>query len=152
MSLSTLIPGGVYRVTQRFTDCRGTVYEPGETFTYHSTSYWAYDGGIMLNCAGRRIDFLENENADLIENFSSYVEKIGHSDAPIPQPISQPLVAAHSWSWWEIAGAIGLVAGSIFVVATEKPKLSGAYVSAWIILAIAVAWGGSALIRRRNGK
>jgi hypothetical protein len=150
MSISTLVPGGIYRVEKLFADCRGNVYSPGETFTYLFTSYWAYDGGIMLNCEGRRIDFLEGDNADLIENFSSYVEKIGQSDAPIPEPASQPPVSAQTWNWWEIAGAIGLIVGSIFIVATEKPRLSGAYVSVWIILAIAVVWGGYALMRWRK--
>jgi hypothetical protein len=152
MTISTLIPGGIYRVEKEFKDCRGNVYSLGETFTYHFTSYWGYDGGIMLDCEGRRIDFLEGENADLIENFSSYVEKIGQSHAPIPQPVAQPLMGQQKWSWWEIAGAIGLVVGSIFVVATVKPQLSGAYVSAWIILALAVAWGGYALMQRRKRK
>lgn len=152
MSIGALIPGGIYRVVKPFKDYRGTEYAPGETFTYHSTSYWGYDDGIMLNCAERRIDFQGDENAGLIENFASYVEKIGQSDAPIPQPSSPPLVAMHDWSWWEIAGAVGLVAGSILIVATEKPKLSGAYVSAWIILTIAVVWGGYALMLWRKKK
>ncbi len=152
MSIDNLIPGGIYRVAKTFKDYRGTEYVPGDTFTYHFTSYWAYDAGIMLNCEGRRIDFQEDENADLIANFSSYVEKIGQSDAPVPQPASQPLVAMHDWSWWEIAGAVGLVAGSILIVATEKPRLSGAYVSAWIILAIAVVWGGYAFWLWRKNK
>ena len=85
MRIDTLGPGGVYRVAQRFTDCRGGVHEPGETFTYHSTSYWGYDGGVMLNCAQRRIDFLELENAALIANFASHIEKIGQTKPPRPR-------------------------------------------------------------------
>ena len=145
MSIGTLVPGGVYRVTQRFTDCRGGVHEPGETFTYHFTSYWGYDGGIMLNCAERRIDFQEDESAALIANFASHIEKIGQTKPP-PPPQQAPIVSA-PWVWWEIAGAVFLVAGSILIVATERPRLSAAHIAVWLILGIAVCWGGVALVR-----
>ena len=141
ISMRPLVPGGVYRVTQRFTDCRGAIFEPGDTFTYHYTSYWAYDDAITLNCAGAHIDFLKDDNADLIENFATYIEKIGQTDAPAP-PTQAPLVASQTWNWWEILGSVFLVVGSVYIVATERPRFSGAYVSAWVILAIAVCWGG----------
>ena len=97
----------------------------------------------MLNCAQRRIDFLEYENAALIANFASHIEKIGRTKPP---PQQAPIVSA-PWVWWEIAGAVFLVAGTILIVATERTRLSAAHISAWLILAIAVCWGGVAAVR-----
>ena len=34
MSINTLEEGGIYKVVKRFTDCRGTVYEPGYTSVF----------------------------------------------------------------------------------------------------------------------
>ena len=151
MSVNTLEEGGIYKVVKRFTDCRGTAYEPGYTFTFLGISYWAYDGGYMLNCVGARIDFQETDNADLITNFASYVEKTGQSEARMKSfAVASP--AGTSWKWWEIAGAVFLVVGCVFIVATERPRWSGAYVSAWIVLFVALVWGGYELWSRWRRK
>ena len=132
-----LDPGGIYRVTRRFTDCHGTTLEPGRTFTYYSTSYWAYDGGYMLNCSDVRIDFKESENAELIENFSSYVEKIGRGEVPPEHGVSaRNKPGTQDWRWWEIA--IGLLFGviAIAILVKEKPAFNGTYIAAVVILAL----------------
>lgn len=148
MSINSLVPGGVYRVTRRFTDCHGATFEPGSTFTYHSRSYWAYDDGIMLNCAGMRIDFREGHDDDLISGFADYVEKIGQTDPP---PQIAPDTQA-PFTWWELIGIAILVSGSILVIAVEPPNLTGGYMAAWVTLAVAVCWGAVVAARWRRSR
>lgn len=149
MSIKTLQEGGIYRVTKGFTDYHGTTFEAGRTFTFLGISYSGYDDGITLNCTDTRIDFREHDSDALIRDFSSYIEKIGHSE---DRMVPAPLPAAPEWTWWEIAGAVALVASAIAILAIERPKWSGAYVSAWVILGIAAAWGLYAMMKRRRRK
>jgi len=75
-----LVPGKKYRVVKVFTDYDGIVHEIGETWIYQGTNFLPYDDGLTLHVLQNdqpvvyRLQWRKEEQAGIIENFSSYVK------------------------------------------------------------------------------
>ncbi|HEV7779735.1 MAG TPA: DUF3601 domain-containing protein [Chitinophagaceae bacterium] len=75
-----LVPGKKYSVIKPFIDFDGIVHEAGESWTYQGTNFLPYDDGLTLHAAINnkpvvyRLQWREEEQAEIIENFNEYVE------------------------------------------------------------------------------
>ena len=138
MSIYSLEEGGVYRVTRRFVDYHGTVCEPGREFTFLGVSYFAKEGGVMLNCTDMRIDLQENESAEMIANFAGYVEKIGQTEVRPKRAGGRRGATGGGMKWWELIGCVVLLVAAIAIIVTETPRWSAGYIAAWVIVAFAL--------------
>ena len=75
-----LIAGQLYLVKKPFTDFDGLVHGIGETWTYQGTNFLPYDDGLTLHvlidnkAVVYRLQWREDAQAEIIENFKDYVE------------------------------------------------------------------------------
>ena len=75
-----LTPGQQYRVTQPFLDFDRQQHPIGETWTFITTNFLPYDDGLTLHVlrnglpAVYRLQWRPEEQANIIENFLTYVE------------------------------------------------------------------------------
>lgn len=75
-----LIIGQEYKVVKAFVDFDGIIHAVGETWTYVGTNFLPYDDGLTLhvlsngNAVVYRLQWRKEEQADIIENFTNYVE------------------------------------------------------------------------------
>jgi hypothetical protein len=80
-----LIPGQQYRVTQSFTDFDKIIHPVGESWIYIGTNFLPYDDGLTLHIKKEgiphelicRLQWREEEQAHIIENFRDFVELVG---------------------------------------------------------------------------
>jgi hypothetical protein len=77
---SKLIRGKKYRVVKPFTDYDGWVHHIGENWIFVETNFLPYDSGLTLHVLKDgtqvvyRLQWLEDEQAFIIENFKEFVE------------------------------------------------------------------------------
>ena len=82
-----LNPGQKYIVVKPFTDYDKNIHPVGETFTFSRTNFLPYEDGLTLHvfldnnpqeliC---RFQWRPEQQADLIENFTQYVELVNIS-------------------------------------------------------------------------
>jgi len=71
-----LIPGAAYRVIQSFTDYYGNNFQQGELLHFRERHFLPYHGGHTIVFEGKPLYLQENENEELIANFSDYIERI----------------------------------------------------------------------------
>lgn len=77
-----LISGKNYKVIKSFTDYDKQLHQIGEAWTYIGTNFVPYHDGLTLHVSQNGVEiayrFLWNETgqAEIIENFSDYVELI----------------------------------------------------------------------------
>jgi len=71
-----LIPGAEYRVVQSFNDYYGNQFQLGEFLRFKERHFLPYHGGHTIVFEQKPLYLQENENADLIANFSDYIERI----------------------------------------------------------------------------
>lgn len=75
-----LVPGQQYRVIKSFIDYDRQIHPVGETWIFDTTNFLPYDDGLTLHVikdnAGvvYRLQWREEEQAGIIENFKEYVE------------------------------------------------------------------------------
>lgn len=141
MSIHDLALGGVYRVTEGFTDYYGHVFEKGFTFTFYGLTYSAYADGHTLNCGGTRICLQGDENPELVARFSSHVEKIGQRALPFRRLMLAVSNARDSKlvEWISIALIPASFFWAVYVIVTSSPVWSLKYVGAWGV-ALVLGW------------
>jgi len=71
-----LVPGAEYRVVQSFTDCYQNQFQKGELLRFKERHFLPYHGGHTIVFEERPLYLQENENAELIANFSDYIRRI----------------------------------------------------------------------------
>jgi hypothetical protein len=71
-----LIPGAEYRVFQSFTDYYGNQFQQGEFLRFKERHFLPYHGGHTIVFEQKSLYLQEDENAELIANFSDYIERI----------------------------------------------------------------------------
>ncbi len=75
-----LISGQKYRVIKPFVDFDQIIHPVGETWTFVMTNFLPYDDGLTLHLIrdniniAYRLQWREEEQAEIIENFKDYVE------------------------------------------------------------------------------
>jgi hypothetical protein len=75
-----LISGRKYRVVKPFTDFDHQVHPIGESWTYVGTNFLPYDDGLTLHVLVGdkkdvyRLQWVKEQQADIIENFKDFVE------------------------------------------------------------------------------
>lgn len=76
-----LTPGQQYRVTKSFVDYDKQVHPLGETWIFSGTNFLPYDDGLTLHVIQDnkqlmyRLQWRNEEQTDIIENFTDFVEK-----------------------------------------------------------------------------
>jgi hypothetical protein len=79
-----LVPGQKYKVVKPFTDYDKHVHEVGSSWTFVTTNFLPYEDGLTvhLKLDGNpkellfRLQWREEEQADIINNFKDYVEVV----------------------------------------------------------------------------
>ena len=71
-----LIPGAEYRVVQSFTDFYGGQFSQGEFLRFKEQHFLPYHGGHTIVFEQRSLYLQETENAEILDNFSNYIERI----------------------------------------------------------------------------
>jgi len=71
-----LVPGAAYRVVQSFTDYYGNQFQRGELLWFKERHFLPYHGGHTIVFEGKPLYLQENENEELLTNFSDYIERI----------------------------------------------------------------------------
>ncbi len=77
-----LTPGQRYKVVRPFTDYDRNVHETGQIWTFVETNFLPYDDGLTVhltlddnpNVLLFRLQWRQEEQADIIEHFLDYVE------------------------------------------------------------------------------
>lgn len=77
-----LIANQKYKLIKEFVDYDGKAHPVGETWTFVKTDYNAYHEGLIVSVYGKdasdkkgfRLQWIEGEQKDTIENFKEYVE------------------------------------------------------------------------------
>jgi hypothetical protein len=77
-----LIPGQKYKIVKPFTDYDRQVHQPGETWTFVETNFLPYEDGLTVHIRLDdnpkvlvfRLQWRQEEQADIIENFTTFVE------------------------------------------------------------------------------
>jgi hypothetical protein len=79
---STLIPGRTYRVILPFNDYDGQLHSPGETWRFTHKNFLPYEDGLTLFIEQNgqqhllRLQWRAETQAEIIDNFSHYVEEL----------------------------------------------------------------------------
>ncbi len=68
-----LVPGRKYRVVRGFTDFYGTVFEENEVLVFRGRNFLPYHGGHTITFDGKPLFLQEDQNRDILDNFSSYI-------------------------------------------------------------------------------
>lgn len=71
-----LVPGAVYVVRQPFTDHYQHTFQPGERLRFQERHFLPYHGGHTLVFPEASIYLQEEENSDLLSDFSRYVARV----------------------------------------------------------------------------
>jgi hypothetical protein len=72
-----LIPGGEYRVMQPFADFHGNQFRQGEVLRFKERHFLPYHGGHTVVFEGRSLYLQEEQNAEILANFSQYLTRAG---------------------------------------------------------------------------
>lgn len=72
-----MIPGSQYRVKKAFTDCCGNSFAAGELLRFRQRHFRPYHGGHTIVFEERALYLQEDQNRDMLENFSDYIVQIG---------------------------------------------------------------------------
>ena len=73
-----LVPGAVYQVQQEFTDHYGNLFQQGERLCFRQRHFLPYHGGHTVVFDERPLYLQENENVEIIDNFSRYMRRISN--------------------------------------------------------------------------
>jgi hypothetical protein len=73
---SHLTPGNHYQIIQSFTDYYGSAFKQGEVLRFKEQHFLPYHGGHTIVFDERSLYLQEEENADILAHFSSYVMKV----------------------------------------------------------------------------
>jgi hypothetical protein len=68
--------GNRYQVINSFTDFYGNEFEKGEELHFQTRHFLPYDGGHTIIFENRRLYLQEDNNKDILDNFSKYIIKI----------------------------------------------------------------------------
>lgn len=68
-----LVAGRKYRVVRGFTDFYGTVFEENEVLVFRGRNFLPYHGGHTIIFDGKPLFLQEDQNRDILGNFSSYI-------------------------------------------------------------------------------
>jgi len=71
-----LTPGSRYQIIQSFTDYYGNVFTQGEILRFKEQHFLPYHGGHTIVFEERSLYLQEEENADILAHFSSYVQRV----------------------------------------------------------------------------
>jgi|GEM_PF-1438773 len=71
-----LVPGGVYRVIQSFTDHYANLFQRGELLRFKERHFLPYHGGHTIVFEEKSLYLQDSENEELLANFSDYVERV----------------------------------------------------------------------------
>lgn len=75
-TIYALVPEAIYQVQQEFTDYYGNHFQQGERLRFKQRHFLPYDGGHTVLFAERPLYLQENRNAEILDNFSQYLERI----------------------------------------------------------------------------
>jgi hypothetical protein len=71
-----LIPDREYQVVQSFTDYYGNTFEQGQRLRFKQRHFQPYHGGHTIIFAERPLYLQEDQNRDILENFSEYIAQV----------------------------------------------------------------------------
>jgi hypothetical protein len=71
-----LIPGAEYRVVQSFSDFYGGKFIQGEFLRFKERHFLPYHGGHTIVFEQKSLFLQEDESAEILDNFSNYIERI----------------------------------------------------------------------------
>jgi hypothetical protein len=71
-----LEPGCAYRVMKSFTDYYGNSFQRGELLHFKERHFLPYDGGHTIMFVERALYLQEDQNREILENFSEYITSV----------------------------------------------------------------------------
>jgi hypothetical protein len=71
-----LVPGGEYRVRQSFVDFYGNQFRQGEALRFRERHFLPYHGGHTIIFDESSLYLQEEENAEILANFSHYIARV----------------------------------------------------------------------------
>lgn len=75
-TIYALVPEAIYQIQHEFTDYYGNHFQRGERLRFRERHFLPYDGGHTVLFAERPLYLQENQNAEILDNFSQYIERI----------------------------------------------------------------------------
>lgn len=71
-----MMPGHEYQVMKSFTDHYGNAFEQGERLLFKQRHFLPYHGGHTIVFEGRALYLQEDQNREILDNFSEYIALI----------------------------------------------------------------------------
>lgn len=68
-----MMPGREYQVMKSFTDHYGNSFERGERLRFKQRHFLPYHGGHTILFEGRALYLQEEQNSEILDNFSEYI-------------------------------------------------------------------------------